>query len=58
MFYSMKKLRVLAERWRIHFNTVRPPLLTGATDRHQIRLLKLLTQSQRLGPYLDGLRLW
>lgn len=24
VFYSMKELRVLAERWRIHYNTVRP----------------------------------
>jgi transposase InsO family protein len=24
IFYSMKEIRVLAERWRIHFNTVRP----------------------------------
>ena len=24
IFYSMKELRVLAERWRIHYNTVRP----------------------------------
>jgi putative transposase len=24
MFYSIKELRVLAERWRIHYNTVRP----------------------------------
>jgi putative transposase len=24
LFYSMKELRVLAERWRVHFNTVRP----------------------------------
>ena len=24
LFYSMKEIRVLAERWRIHFNTVRP----------------------------------
>ena len=24
LFYSMKELRVLAERWRIHYNTVRP----------------------------------
>jgi putative transposase len=23
-FYSMKEIRVLAERWRIHYNTVRP----------------------------------
>jgi transposase InsO family protein len=22
--YSMKELRVLAERWRVHYNTVRP----------------------------------
>jgi putative transposase len=24
IFYSMKELRVLAERWRLHYNTVRP----------------------------------
>jgi hypothetical protein len=24
LFYSMKELRVLAERWRVHYNTVRP----------------------------------
>jgi hypothetical protein len=24
IFYSMKEIRVLAERWRIHFNTIRP----------------------------------
>ena len=24
IFYSMKEIRVLAERWRVHFNTVRP----------------------------------
>ena len=24
IFYSMKERRVLAERWRIHYNTVRP----------------------------------
>ena len=24
IFYSMKEIRVLAERWRIHYNTVRP----------------------------------
>ena len=24
IFYSIKELRVLAERWRVHFNTVRP----------------------------------
>ena len=24
LFYSMKELRVLAERWRVHSNTVRP----------------------------------
>ena len=24
IFYSMKKIRVLAERWRVHYNTVRP----------------------------------
>jgi hypothetical protein len=24
LFYSIKELRVLAERWRVHYNTVRP----------------------------------
>jgi putative transposase len=24
IFYSMKEVRVLAERWRVHYNTVRP----------------------------------
>ncbi len=24
IFYSMKELRVLAERWRVHYNTIRP----------------------------------
>jgi putative transposase len=24
IFYSMKELRVLAERWRVHYNTLRP----------------------------------
>jgi putative transposase len=24
IFYSMKEMRVLAERWRVHYNTVRP----------------------------------
>src|SRR5277367_2507368 len=24
IFYSIKELRVLAERWRIHYNTIRP----------------------------------
>jgi len=24
LFYSMKEIRVLAERWRVHYNTVRP----------------------------------
>ena len=24
IFYSIKELRVLAERWRVHYNTVRP----------------------------------
>jgi len=24
IFYSIKELRVLAERWRVHFNTLRP----------------------------------
>jgi transposase InsO family protein len=24
IFYSMQELRMLAERWRVHYNTVRP----------------------------------
>src|SRR6185312_6667828 len=24
MFYSIQEMRVLAERWRIHYNTIRP----------------------------------
>jgi transposase InsO family protein len=24
IFYSMKEIRILAERWRVHYNTVRP----------------------------------
>ena len=24
IFYSLKELQVLAERWRVHYNTVRP----------------------------------
>jgi putative transposase len=24
LFYSMKEIRVLAERWRVHYNTIRP----------------------------------
>ena len=24
IFYSLKELRVLAERWRVHYNTIRP----------------------------------
>jgi transposase InsO family protein len=27
IFYSMKELRALAERWRVHYNTVRPHCL-------------------------------
>jgi putative transposase len=28
LFYSIKEVRVLAERWRVHYNTVRATLLT------------------------------
>jgi putative transposase len=24
IFYSIKEIRVLAERWRVHYNTIRP----------------------------------
>ena len=24
IFYSMKEIKVLAERWRVHYNTIRP----------------------------------
>ena len=33
IFHSMKELRVLAERWRVHYNTVRPHSSLGY--RHQ-----------------------
>ena len=29
IFYSMKEIRVLAERWRVHYNTVRPDSSLG-----------------------------
>ena len=29
IFYSIRELRVLAERWRIHYNTVRPHSALG-----------------------------
>jgi hypothetical protein len=29
IFYSMKELPVLAESWRVHYNTVRPHSLLG-----------------------------
>ena len=29
IFYSMKEIRVLAERWRVHYNTVRPHSALG-----------------------------
>lgn len=29
IFYSLKELRVLVERWRVHYNTVRPHSLLG-----------------------------
>jgi putative transposase len=33
IFYSMKELRVLAERWRVHYNTVRPHSSLGYKPR-------------------------
>jgi hypothetical protein len=33
IFYSLKELRVLAERWRIHYNTVRPHSSLGYRPR-------------------------
>jgi transposase InsO family protein len=29
IFYSLRELRVLAERWRVHYNTIRPDSLLG-----------------------------
>ena len=29
IFYSLKEVQVLAERWRVHYNTVRPPSSLG-----------------------------
>ncbi len=33
IFYSIKELRVLAERWRVHYNTVRPHSSLGYRPR-------------------------
>lgn len=37
IFYSIKELRVLAERWRVHSNTVRPHSSLGYRHRHPRR---------------------
>jgi transposase InsO family protein len=29
IFYSLKEIQVLAERWRVHYNTVRPHFSLG-----------------------------
>lgn len=37
IFYSLKELRVLAERWRVHYNTVRLHLSLGPNRPPQLR---------------------
>ena len=45
IFYSLKELQVLAERWRVHYNTVRPHSYTPPTvDRRSISKSYLLWQ--------------
>ena len=29
IFYSLKEVQVLAERWRLHYNTIRPHFSVG-----------------------------
>jgi transposase InsO family protein len=35
IFYSMREIQVLAERWRIHYNTIRPH--SSCSTAHQVR---------------------
>jgi len=35
IFYSMKEIRVLADRWRVHYNTVRPHSSLGYRHQHR-----------------------
>ena len=35
IFYSMKEIRVLAERWRVHYNTIRPHSSLAIDHRRQ-----------------------
>jgi putative transposase len=37
IFYSMKELRVLADRWRAHYNTVRPHSSLDTDHQHRRR---------------------
>ncbi len=34
IFYSIKELRVLAERWRVHYNTIRRTLRSATDHQH------------------------
>jgi transposase InsO family protein len=42
IFYSMKELRVLAERWRVHYNTIRPHSSLGYRPPAHLDLAHLL----------------
>jgi hypothetical protein len=39
IFYSIKELRVLADRWRIHYNTIRPALKTRTSSANRTKFL-------------------
>jgi putative transposase len=47
IFYSMKEIRVLAERWRIHYNTLRPHSSLGG-ERWNSRFAPAIPSCQNL----------
>ena len=47
IFYSMKELRILAERWRVHFNTIMPHSPLGY--RSPVPAAWITEASQRYG---------
>ncbi len=61
IFYSIKELRVLAERWRVHYNTIRPhsslgyrsPAPEGMADK-QHRAWRVVTRYTPDGGYLKS----
>ena len=71
IFYSLKEVQVLAERWRVHYNTIRPHSSLGYRSPPPIRQLSRYFKScvtltiqlvQKIGhaslPKFFGSRLW